>query len=249
MIEQAFLQVVSGVRRGLNVPIRGETPLVIGRKRGELILDDPLVSGAHCRILPKPEGFLLQDLGSTNGTMVDGKMVRESMLRPGAEITIGSSRMILYVGEDPRERLDTASRATPAQLEIAWLLDEELVEVRSAANQSRGRADVISQDLRLPPGLNAVVEVVAGLDAGKVFRFSRGNVQVGRRQGEVPLTDVEVSRHHAVVEVFGREMIFLRDLGSTNGTYVNGRRIQVSKLQSGDTIGCGKTIMRLQVSR
>ena len=181
--------------------------------------------------------------------MVDGKMVRAAMLRPGAEITIGSSRMILYVGEDPRERLDTASRATPAQLEIAWLLDEELVEVRSAASQSRGRADVISQDLRLPPGLNAVVEVVAGQDAGKVVRVSRGNVQVGRRQGEVPLTDVEVSRHHAVIEVFGREMIFLRDLGSTNGTYHNGRRIQVSKLQSGDTIGCGKTIMRLQVSR
>jgi pSer/pThr/pTyr-binding forkhead associated (FHA) protein len=108
---------------------------------------------------------------------------------------------------------------------------------------------VIGQDLRLPPGLNAVVEVIAGLDAGKVFRFTRGNVSIGRRQGEVPLTDVEVSRHHAVIEVFGREMIFLRDLGSTNGTYHNGRRISVSKLQSGDTVGCGKTIMRLQVSR
>ena len=221
---------------------------MVGRKRGDLILDDPLVSGAHCRILPKDDGFLLQDLGSTNGTMVDGRMVRESMLRPGAEITIGSSRMILYVGEEPHEGEDSGTGGNAAQLEIAWLLDEELVEVRSAADRGR-RADVISQDLRLPPGLNAVVEVVAGQDAGKVFRFTRGNVQVGRRQGEVPLTDVEVSRHHAVVEVFGREMIFLRDLGSTNGTYHNGRRIQVGKLRSGDTIGCGKTIMRLQVSR
>ena len=94
-----------------------------------------------------------------------------------------------------------------------------------------------------------MLEVVAGQDAGKVFRFTRGNVTMGRRQGEIPLSDVEVSRRHAVIEVFGREMIFLRDLGSTNGTYHNGRRVAVSKLQSGDTIGCGKTVMKLQVSR
>jgi len=35
---------VSGVRRGLNVPLHGSKPLVVGRKRGDLILDDPLKS-------------------------------------------------------------------------------------------------------------------------------------------------------------------------------------------------------------
>lgn len=247
-MDSAFLQIVSGIRRGLNVPLRGDKPLIVGRKKGDLILDDPLVSGAHCRIVSKEDGFVLQDLGSTNGTMVDGRLVREAVLKPGAEITVGSSRMVLYVGEDPREKADTP-RASPSQLEIAWLLDEELVELRSGNDRGRAPADVIGQDLRLPPGLNAVVEVIAGLDAGKVFRFTRGNVAVGRRQGEVPLSDVEVSRHHAVIEVFGRDMIFLRDLGSTNGTYHNGRRINFSKLQSGDTVGVGKTIMRLQISR
>ncbi len=248
-MEQAFLQIVSGVRRGLNVPLHASRPLVVGRKRGDLILDDPLVSGSHCRILSKGDAFLLQDLGSTNGTMVDGRMVRETALTAGAEISIGSSKMILYVGKDPSEAEGAPQRPAPSQLEIAWLLDEELVELRSGAERERPPADVIGQDLRLPPGLNAVVEVVAGQDAGKVFRFTRGNVSVGRRHGEVPLTDVEVSRHHAVIEIFGREMIFLRDLGSTNGTYHNGRRITVAKLQPGDTVGCGKTVMKLNVSR
>ncbi|MCA9494260.1 MAG: FHA domain-containing protein [Myxococcales bacterium] len=247
-MDTAFLQIVSGIRRGLNVPLHNDKALIVGRKKGDLILDDPLVSGAHCRILSKEDGFVLQDLGSTNGTMVDGRLVREAVLKPGAEITVGSSRMVLYVGEDPREKSESP-RTSPSQLEIAWLLDEELVELRSGNERGRAPADVIGQDLRLPPGLNAVVEVIAGLDAGKVFRFTRGNVAVGRRQGEVPLSDVEVSRHHAVIEVFGRDMIFLRDLGSTNGTYHNGRRINFSKLQSGDTVGVGKTIMRLQVSR
>lgn len=248
-VEQAFLQIVSGVRRGLNVPIPADRALTVGRKRADLVLDDPLVSGAHCAIEFKDGGVHLRDLGSTNGTMVDGRMVREAVLRPGSEVAIGANRMILFVGEGPREASDPGQKATPQQLTVAWLLDEELVELRSGADRDRAPADVIGQDLRLPPGLNAVVEVVAGQDAGKVFRFTRGNVSIGRRQGEVPLTDVEVSRHHAVVEVFGRHMIYLRDLGSTNGTYHNGRRITVTKLQPGDTIGCGKTVMKLDVSR
>jgi pSer/pThr/pTyr-binding forkhead associated (FHA) protein len=44
-------------------------------------------------------------------------------------------------------------------------------------------------------------------------------------------------------------MIFLRDLGSTNGTYHNGRRVAVGRLRSGDTIGVGKTVLKLHVTR
>ena len=171
----------------------------------------------------------------------------EQVLAAGAEITIGSSKLVLMMGEDEPVS-PVPDRAQAAQLEIAWLLDEELVELMGTTDVGR-KADLIGQDLRLPPGLNAVVEVVAGSDAGRVFRFNRGNVSIGRRQGEVPLSDIEVSRHHAVIEVFGRDMIFLRDLGSTNGTYHNGRRISVSRLEQGDTIGVGKTVMKLQVSR
>ena len=243
----AFLQIVSGARQGLTVPLKEDAPLVIGRKRGDFILDDPLVSGSHCRILPRDGRWVIQDMGSTNGTMVDGRLVRETTLRAGVEITVGASRMMLYIGDDVPEDL-VGDRPVLSQLDIAWLLDEELVELRGSSERTRAPADIISQDLRLPPGLNAVMDVVAGKDLGKVFRFTRGNVTVGRRIGEVPLSDVEVSRHHAVIEVFGRDMIFLRDLGSTNGTYHNGRRIGVVRLQDGDTIGCGKTVMKLQVT-
>ena len=246
-MEGAFLQIISGVRQGLNVQLPESGALTVGRRTGDLILDDPMVSGRHCTITPGSNGFVLRDLGSTNGTMVDGKRVTEAVLKPGVEITIGQSRMIMFHDENvAKDKPQIAGERRAPQLEIAWLLDEELVEVRGKGTAA---PDVIGQDLRLPPGLNAVVEVVAGQDAGKVFRFSRGNVAIGRRTGEVPLTDVEVSRHHAVIEVFGRDMVFVRDLGSTNGTYHNGRRIAVSRLQSGDTVGCGKTVMKLQISR
>ena len=70
---------------------------------------------------------------------------------------------------------------------------------------------------------------------------------MGRKHGEIPLSDLEISRRHAVIEVFGREMIFLRDLGSTNGTYHNGQRVTVSRLRNGDTIGVGRSVLKLDI--
>jgi ABC transport system ATP-binding/permease protein len=245
----AFLKVVSGARQGLNVPLKSTEPLVIGRRRGDLLLEDPLVSGTHAQLIPRDDGWVIQDLGSTNGTLVDGRLVREQVLQPGAEISIGSTRMVLFVGLTDSTSDDNRPAPPPNQVEIAWLMDEELEELPGNPERTRTPADLIDLDLRLPPGMHAVVEVVAGQDAGRVFRFTRGNVTIGRKMGEVPLSDLEVSRRHSVVEVFGREMIFLRDLGSTNGTYHNGRRVSVSRLKSGDTIGVGRSVLKLQITR
>jgi pSer/pThr/pTyr-binding forkhead associated (FHA) protein len=180
--------------------------------------------------------------------MVDGRLVRDVVLRPGSEITLGATRMVLFVSTE-REVEGEKRTVNSKQLEIAWLLDEELVELSSEITGEQKAGDVVGQDLRLPPGVNAVLEVVAGSDLGKVYRFTRGNVSIGRRIGEVPLTDVEVSRRHAVIEVFGRQMIFLRDLGSTNGTYHNGRKVSLAQLEPGDTVGVGKTVLKLQLTR
>ncbi len=245
-MSSAFLKILSGAREGLNVQLQVDAPVEIGRKHGDLLLEDPLVSGRHATIFCRDGRWFIQDQGSTNGTMVDGRLVRELELKPGAEIAIGSSRMALFVGTEDEEVDHQSPRA--ARAEIAWLLDEELVEVPTSGDTTGSPADVIDQDLRLPPGMNAVVEVVAGEDTGRVFRFARGNITVGRKTGEIPLSDIEVSRRHAVIEVFGRRMIFLRDLGSTNGTYHNGRRVSVAPLRSGDTVGIGRTVLKLQVA-
>ncbi len=252
-MSRSFLKIIAGSRQGLNVPLPAKDPLTIGRKHGELLLDDPLVSSRHCHVQSRGAEWVLTDLGSTNGTMVDGRLVREVVLRPGSEIQLGGTRLVLFVGAPeesvvPEEKGPTGDTSAN-QPDIAWLLDEELVELAGSGERTRTPADVIGQELRLPPGLNALVEVVAGQDTGKVFRFTRGNVNVGRRNGEVPLSDGEVSRRHSVIEVFGRDMIFLRDLGSTNGTYHNGRRILVARLRSGDTVGIGKTVLKLHITR
>ena len=194
----AFLKVVPGARQGLNVPLEEDEPLVIGRKRGDLLLDDALVSSTHAQIIARDDGWVIQDLGSTNGTLVDGRLIREVVLKPGAEIAVGQTRMVLFIGLSEQEPAEVEpAPAAQSQLEIAWLLDEELVELRGSADRTRANTDVIDQDLRLPPGMHAVVEVVAGNDVGKVYRFTRGNISIGRKLGEIPLSDLEVSFLHS----------------------------------------------------
>ena len=147
----AFLKVVAGVRQGLNVPLTDDAPLVIGRKRGDLVLDDPLVSSTHAQIIVRNDGFIIQDMGSTNGTLVDGRLVRESPLRPGSEVSIGNTRLVLFVGlDESQEDGELLDPPRNQATEIAWLLDEELVELKGSPDRTSVSSDVIDQDLRLP---------------------------------------------------------------------------------------------------
>ena len=85
----AFLKVVSGSREGLNIPLSTTEPLIIGRRRGDLLLDDAMCSSTHAQIIPREDGWILQDLGSTNGTNVNGARAQRQLLKSGDEVQMG----------------------------------------------------------------------------------------------------------------------------------------------------------------
>jgi hypothetical protein len=67
---------------------------VIGTAHGnQLVLTDQAVSRHHCIIAVTPEGFLLRDLGSTNGTRLSGFRVQAAYLEPGATISVGQTTL------------------------------------------------------------------------------------------------------------------------------------------------------------
>jgi DNA-binding NtrC family response regulator len=70
----------------------GDRPIRIGSDEdNDLRLDDPHVSRRHAEVRRGPDGVLLRDLGSKNGTFVEGIKVKEALLPPGANITIGGT--------------------------------------------------------------------------------------------------------------------------------------------------------------
>ena len=78
----------------------------------------------------------------------------------------------------------------------------------------------------------------------QVFRLLQPTVVIGRGKGtDLLLPDISVSRHHARVERVGGDGYRLVDLGSQNGTKVNGRRVDTHALEHGDELQIGKFLL------
>lgn len=87
---------------------------------------------------------------------------------------------------------------------------------------------------------------LSGLVAGKTFELTAPVTTLGRSgECEIMLSDSNVSRTHAQV-VAGPEGFWIVDLGSTNGTWVNGRRVEREELQDGDEITVGLCSFRFR---
>src|SRR4051812_21588916 len=85
--------------------------------------------------------------------------------------------------------------------------------------------------------------VLQGPDKGRRFELPDALTLVGRESRQLPLTDNTVSRRHAEL-VPGDDGWILRDLGSSNGTYINGLRITNRyTLKLGDQIRVGRSLM------
>lgn len=91
------------------------------------------------------------------------------------------------------------------------------------------------------PGLTGFALVVAsGPGRGRHFLLDDGEHEAGRNpEALIFLDDITVSRHHASFSV-ADDHLTVRDLGSTNGTYVNGQRAEEIELHSGDEVIVGR---------
>jgi len=91
--------------------------------------------------------------------------------------------------------------------------------------------------------------VLRGSAVGQVFKIDRPSITIGRADdSDVYLNDDGVSRQHAQLIRYSNEVMILKDLDSTNGTYINGQPIKAKALKDGDRIQIGSfTILRFSV--
>ena len=90
------LRVVEGPKAGQTIALEGR-PLLMGRAQdADLVLVDDYASGRHARLFPQGTRWFLEDLGSTNGTYVNGAPVTRALpVGPGTAIRIGKTVMEL----------------------------------------------------------------------------------------------------------------------------------------------------------
>jgi predicted Zn finger-like uncharacterized protein len=106
----------------------------------------------------------------------------------------------------------------------------------------------VAADLKMPPGKRLSLAIIDGPDAGNVIRLEKPRVTIGRSGSDITINDTEASRQHAAVEI--RETGFVvQDLGSTNGTLVDGRKIaDPTELQDKSEFQIGSTVLMLIVT-
>ena len=90
-----------GFYEGLEVPIDRDW-MVIGRGRSaDLVISEPTISRAHAAIGWDAEGFFMQDLGSTNGTKVNGQRSPLARLTDGDELQLGKLQLRITLRREP----------------------------------------------------------------------------------------------------------------------------------------------------
>lgn len=194
----------------------------VGREGADIMLPDKTVSRNHARIVVDPTGsVLLEDLGSTNGTKRAGTPLpagQRTTITDGMAVQFGSIRLTAVIPAGSVEEL----LALPAP---------EVVEEKEPL-------------LSLPAGTNSSAARLVGKD-GKTHVLAGTRTTFGRRpENNVVLTgDSFVSGGHAVI-VYEGDTFKLVDLGSTNGTKLNGQKIMPNialALKDGDEVVLGQT--------
>ena len=192
--------------------------VLIGRAAAcDIVLNDETVSRSHARVERRGGSFVVEDLGTANGTLVNGARVDRKTLSPGDIVAVGKSTLRFESGE-PAAAPEVTAIATEAELDT--VLREETVTVR-LHNASE-------------PSLVAYV-------GGRTWevRLSGDALTIGRHPtNDVVVETPSASRQHARVERRG-DTVVVRDLDTSNGTWVDGDRVTERVLTDGATIRIG----------
>jgi pSer/pThr/pTyr-binding forkhead associated (FHA) protein len=220
------LSVIRGPDQGIHLRIKKDE-MVIGREDADLVLTDPAVSKWHCRVFKEKNRYYVEDLGSRNGTFVNQKRTQRAELNHLDEIELGQS-LLIYSEYDGKEEF------VPADV------SQELDQLRDSTRLSQP-----DHTTTMPGGRDFYLEIMSGQARARSFKIDRSPLILGRgEEAGLRLLDEEVSRKHAMVEVISRDNVYLTDLASANGTFLNGARIKSMKLKHGDKIRLGQTILQ-----
>jgi hypothetical protein len=127
------LRFISGKYQGGEFPVATDKQILIGRSSDlDMVLVEDMVSRKHARIAMQTDQIWIEDLGSTNGTFVNGEKIKRARLKEGDRVLIGTSILKLIAGDAPRDGMDAKrelenvaqARRTSQQRTMSGSIDE-----------------------------------------------------------------------------------------------------------------------------
>ncbi|MEU0384093.1 ABC transporter ATP-binding protein/permease [Streptomyces chartreusis] len=237
--------------------------------QGDVVFDDARVSWRHATVRFDGRSWVIEDHGSTNGTFVQGQRIHQMELGPGSAVNLGNAT------DGPRLNLSGAAasvatpQAQPQQQPYAaqganagWAQQapaQQAPHQQPQAPQQQAQAGWQQQPQQHaahipqqqgPGGVAGAPPVYGDRSPTTFHQFSLGRVmRIGRAlENELVVSDLQVSRHHAEFHSTPDGRMEIRDLGSHNGTYVNGQPIPKGGTQllgPADVVGVGHSTFRI----
>ncbi|MEU1124208.1 FHA domain-containing protein [Streptomyces sp. NPDC005899] len=248
-------------------------PYTLGRDpQGDLVIDDARVSWRHATISWNGRGWSIEDHGSTNGTYVQGRRIQQMEIGAGTAVHLGNAT------DGPRLSLGAAAgagvpggpaagaRQAPApqqpyqggapgpqapapQQQAPWQQGppQQQAYRPPVPHQQGGPSPVPGAG---GPGGAGTPPVHGDRSPTTFYRLDLGRVmRIGRAlENELVVSDLQVSRLHAEFRATPDGRFEIRDLGSHNGTYVNGQPLSKSGsalIGPNDIVGVGHSTFRL----
>ena len=110
-----------------------------------------------------------------------------------------------------------------------------------------GAASEEENSFQLPTGKAIALSVIAGPARGLVYPVEKPRIVLGRADADIVINDKEISRWHCAIEIKG-DVIRLRDLESTNGTFFADERVRVAELKHMSEFRIGTSVLLLSVT-
>jgi pSer/pThr/pTyr-binding forkhead associated (FHA) protein len=230
----------------------------VGRETSDILLMDSTVSRRHAQVTVENGSVSVTDNGSTNGSMVDGVRLgpnQPTPVPPGSTVRFGNATLTLSGGA-PAEATSVITPPAEVTVQVGAApdanYDQTLIGVPGEAPSTPvapAATDTGIPEAAPEPAAASAPAAVARLTptspGAPEIEIREGVITIGRRAGNdvVISTDNYVSGSHARVDCDSTGC-YLTDLGSTNGTTVNGVRLAPNAKQAlldGDGVSLGQT--------
>lgn len=229
--KRAVLYFLEGVGAGEAIKLRRDAT-IFGREKADVVISDSEVSSSHCQIQSIDGVYHIFDMNSTNGTYVNRERIVKSKLAHGDEIMIGKTVFRFALEDDNKvKHISTLFKISHKGNEDKLSLVDTLIESEMNSTQS-----------------SALVFYVTYFDGSvETIELNQKLVYIGRASSFGRFDqDTEISRKHLLVKLNDQGEVFIEDQGSTNGSFLNGRKIKGMHLvQEKDVITVGTTQLRI----
>ena len=195
---------------------------IFGRENGDILLKDHGVSATHCQIQYINGDYLIFDMNSSNGTQVNGESVLKQKLNSGDRVAIGKTEFIFTL-EDPNQVAHIST------------IYQGLDELSSPGDKTSIVDTLLENEIRNTQRWEVHIHAHYADGLEEEYRIQQSTIFIGRATSFGRFEeDGGISRRHLMIRLNNNGEVFIEDEGSTNGSFLNGQKIQGIHMVSPD---------------